>query len=253
MIRTSSRWIVGIGLVGMLGASCVAKEKLINAPNRGGPNATNVSLANKMADDTPMTAMSSDQLARGDQGGDTLTPFEATPATAYVAKVKNLLTGLGPTSEELDQVSQSPNALAELIDRWMAQPEYQAKALAFYRDAFQQNQVTLGMLFEAQNMTFNMNGTYQAMLERNIMESFPRTVWQLVAERRPFNETVTTERYMMTAPLMAMIAFMDTYQVADNGARTDLAIRQWPDFHYQLDHAVAEILTIIKQARSSQT
>src|SRR6185436_8980645 len=62
---------------------------------------------------------------------------------AYVAKVKNLLTGLAPTAEELQAVRSDGKALAPLIDGWMARPEFQRKMLDFFTQAFQQTQVTV--------------------------------------------------------------------------------------------------------------
>src|SRR5262245_58828517 len=71
---------------------------------------------------------------------------EALPPQAYVAKVKNLLSGLQPTDGEVSAVRKDPEALRGLIMQWTALPEYRAKMLDFFRNAFQQNHVQLAAL-----------------------------------------------------------------------------------------------------------
>jgi hypothetical protein len=137
-----------------------------------------------------------------------------------VAKVKNLLTGQPPTDEELKAVSADPKALAPLIDKWMAQPEFQQKSLAFFQNAFQQGQITLEELNDQLPERFFAGGTLAPRMLLSIKESFPRTVWQLSAEGRPLHEAVTTRRFLLNPPLMALLAYLDVTPVDDKGTRT---------------------------------
>jgi hypothetical protein len=138
--------------------------------------------------------------------------------SAYVAKVKNLLTGLSPTAEELAAVSADGKALAPLIDGWMARPEFQRKMLDFFTQSFQQTQVTVADYEEQLGMpTQPWNPVDRVRFQQSAEQSFSRTVWQLIEEGRPFTEVATTERFMLNPPLMAALAFMDAWQVDDSG------------------------------------
>ena len=148
-------------------------------------------------------------------------PFEPVSPQDYVPKVKNLLTGLAATDDEVSAVVVDPTALKGLIDKWMALPEFQAKMLDFFRNAFQQNQVNLQTLVTTLNTNFPMNTTYTAMLQRNIMDSFPRTAWDYVANGKPFNGTMTTPTYMMTTAMMTFLSYVDEIQVDDKNKTTN--------------------------------
>src|SRR5258708_8857357 len=65
------------------------------------------------------------------------------PAYVYVAKVKNILTGLAPTTDDVKAVDADPSALRGLIDQWMQLPQYPSKMQTFFELAFQQTQVTI--------------------------------------------------------------------------------------------------------------
>ena len=69
-------------------------------------------------------------------------PFEPVTPAVYVAKVKNIMTGLPATDAEVAAVVNDPTALRGLIDTWEAMPQFQGRMLDFFRNAFQQNQVT---------------------------------------------------------------------------------------------------------------
>src|SRR5262245_38995365 len=83
----------------------------------------------------------------GDQGGGTggtggtITPFETISTRAAVGKVKNLLTGMPPTDQDVATVTANGvTGLQSLIDAWTTAPEfkdlYRQKMLAFFRNAF---------------------------------------------------------------------------------------------------------------------
>jgi hypothetical protein len=74
--------------------------------------------------------------------------FESVGPESYVSKVKNLLTGLGPTDAELQAVRADEQALTGLIDEWMKTPQFQARMLRFFSNAFQQGQLNRASLIE---------------------------------------------------------------------------------------------------------
>lgn len=136
-------------------------------------------------------------------------PFEPVGPNVYVPKVKNLLTGLAATDDEVKAVIADPNALRPLIDKWMGLPSFKTRMLDFYRNAFQQNQVTLDQLMTNLNTQFIINNDYAPRLTRNLMDSFGLTVWQLMQEGAPFTSAFTTRRYMMTTAMASLLSYLD--------------------------------------------
>ena len=143
-------------------------------------------------------------------------PFEPVGPMTYVPKVKSLLTGLAATDAEVQAVVKDPNALKGLIDQWMALPSFQLRMVDFFRNAFQQNQVDIGLLQTSLNSNFQINDTLSSTLARNLMDSFALTAWELVKEGRPFNETLGTDRYMLTTAMMSTMSFLDDMHVSDD-------------------------------------
>ena len=142
-------------------------------------------------------------------------PFQPTAAQSSVRKVKNLLTGLPPTDEDIATVTASGAAgLQTLISSWMTHPDFVAnfreKMLFFFRNAFQQTGFNAAEDFKPQLLT-NAGFDFQATpgddifprLLQNVEDSFALTAWQLMAEGRPFSEVITTRRLMMTTALMS--------------------------------------------------
>ena len=154
-------------------------------------------------------------------GGPPGAPFEAVGPSTFVPKVKNLMTGLAATDAEVQAVVADPNALRGLIDQWMALPEFQGRMLDFFRNAFQQNQVVLGSLMANLGLNFQVNPAIQKQLERNIMDSFPMTVWEMVKAGQPLNTAVTTNQYMMTTAMMSLLSYADDLNVDDKGKTTN--------------------------------
>ncbi len=148
-------------------------------------------------------------------------PFEAVGPATYVPKVKNLMTGLAATNEEVAAVVADPNALRGLVDGWMALPEFQGRMLDFFRNAFQQNQVNLGTLMSNLGLNMQFNQAIQKQLERNIMDSFPMTAWELVKAGQPLNKAITTNQYMMTTAMMTLMSYADDLHVDDKGKTTN--------------------------------
>jgi hypothetical protein len=145
--------------------------------------------------------------ASGADGGSAspILPFEAVAPESYVAKVKNLLTGLPATAAELTAVQKDPTALAGLIDQWLALPSADTKLIDFFGDAFQQTQMTADDFSdEIGDMT-----AAPAALMPNLQESFARTALAIMKAGTPFNQTVTTSSFMMTTALLQFYSFLD--------------------------------------------
>lgn len=150
-------------------------------------------------------------------GGDTyepVFPFEAVGAHTYVSKVKNLLTGLPATDEEVASVTADPAELRAMVDTWFKTPEAKAKFLALYGNMFQQNNVVeqdLSPLIGSRGLT----GFADARMVANVEESFPRTVAAVVENREPFSSTVTTKTVYMTTALLSLYLMNDTFLAKD--------------------------------------
>lgn len=156
----------------------------------------------------------------------------ATPAT-YVAKIKGLLASSPATDAEVKAVTADPGALPGLIDTWMQQPEFQAKMLRFFRNAFQQGQISAVNLIDQLG-----ENSINARLMGNITDSFALTAWQLaMVEGRPFTEAITTDRYMLTPPLATFLAYLDNRDINDQARLTDRIVQANKDFTVTLSHA----------------
>jgi len=167
-------------------------------------------------------------LAGGDDGGITAgddgsasyaggSPFEPVGVASYVPKVKNVLTGLAATDAELRAVALDPAALRGLIDQWMTLAPFQQRMLDFFRNAFQQNHVTLPVLLQNIGLNVQISDQYVKQFERSVMDSFPLTVWELLKEGQPLNAAITTNRYMLTTAMMSLMSLSDEINVGDNG------------------------------------
>src|SRR3954471_5258866 len=189
--------------------------------------------------------------AGGDPGSTTPPPppFEPATAAASVRKVKSLLTGMTPTDDEVALVTaQGAGGLKTLIDGWTAdptlQPMYRDRMLAFFRNTFQQTGFNPAEDFKPQLLTnggFDFAATpgddiFQRLVQ-NIQDSLAMTAWQLIADGRPFNEVLTTTRFMMTTALKgtylqiemprSQAATTITWKIDESG--TDIPIEQIVD------------------------
>jgi hypothetical protein len=148
--------------------------------------------------------------------------FHADSPNVYVPKVKNLLVGLPPTDAELGQVAADPSALKSLIAGWMALPEYQDKMMRFFQLAFQQTQVAMvDFADQAYPRQLVVNATTAPLLLQNAQESFARTMLSLTAAEHPLAEANTTRQFMMTTAMKELYAFLDVWEVDDDGKVTD--------------------------------
>jgi hypothetical protein len=149
-------------------------------------------------------------------------PFQADPPSVYVAKVKNILVGLPPTDAEVKSVEADPTQLGSLVDSWMALPQYSRKMLRFFELAFQQTQVSyIDFADQAYPRQVDINASTIPLLVQNAQQSFARTMLALVAQGHPLTEAMTTHQLMMTTAMKELYAFLDVWEVDDNGKVTD--------------------------------
>ncbi|MET0793823.1 MAG: hypothetical protein ABW061_20055 [Polyangiaceae bacterium] len=155
-------------------------------------------------------------------GADPVQTFEPVSVFAAVRKVKNLLTGLPPTDEEIQAVASAqdrPAALRTLINGWTSPDQaathdaFRGKLIGFFRNAFQQTGFTPNEDFKLQllengGFDFGPLGIYAddafPRLVQNIQDSFALTAWEIVAAGEPFSEVLTTHKFRMTTALKSL-------------------------------------------------
>src|SRR6266540_290992 len=146
-------------------------------------------------------------------------PVSQTVAFSAVRKVKNLLTGMAPSDADVALVTaQGPAGLQQLIAGWMTSEPYQTalreKMVAFFRNMFQQTgfipqedfklQLLEGGGFDFGGNTRTVGDDAFPRIVQNLQDSFALTAWQLVQEGRPFTDTLTTNRFVMTTALKSL-------------------------------------------------
>src|SRR5262245_63906915 len=148
------------------------------------------------------------------------TPIPSDVAYVAVRKVKNLLTGMPPSDEDVALVTSTGAAgLQQLVSTWQTTDPYRGlfadKMVGFFRNAFQQTGFTPTEDFKIQLLTnggfdFGPGGSRLAgddafpRIVQNLQDSFAKTAWQLVQEGHPFTETLTTNRFVMTTALKSL-------------------------------------------------
>ena len=179
-----------------------------------------------------------------DDDAGTVQPFQADPPAVYVAKVKDVLTGLPPTQIEIDQVSAASDpkaALVALIDGWMKTPEYADKMLRFFKLALQQTQITkTDFAMMLPNNDLGDDNTIASLIVQNASESMARTMLALVAHGQPLTAAMTTHQFMMTPPLMELYALMDWNQPDD----ADRVIDQFGQANQSVKLAIEDSVAI---------
>ncbi len=146
-------------------------------------------------------------------------PFEPTTARSAIGKVKNALTGLAPTDDEVASVEKDTTALGKMIDSWFITPEAQLKMRGFYANAFQQSQVIESDL--GAQLTFaGTNNFLGTRVLQSVRESFPRTVQAMVAAKQPFTDAITTHVVHLNPALMAFYVMADDVLMTDDNKRS---------------------------------
>jgi hypothetical protein len=159
-----------------------------------------------------------------DGGADTAdaTPFAAAAPVVYVAKVKNILVGLPPTNDEIQAVTADPTKLKDLVTTWLAMPGYTDKMTRFFELAFQQTQVNeVDFSDQAFPKQIDINASTAPLIVQNAEQSFARTMLALLSQGRPLTDSVTTNQLMMTTALKELYAFLDVWEVDDDGKVAD--------------------------------
>jgi hypothetical protein len=157
-----------------------------------------------------------------DAGADAA-PFVAAAPVAYIAKVKNVLVGLPPTDDEVKAVTADPTQMKALVTAWMKLPGYATKMKRFFELAFQQTQVTaVDFSDQAFPKQVDINATTTPLLVQNAQQSFALTMIKLLGDGRPLTDATTTTTVMMTTALKELYAFLDVWQVGDDGTVKDL-------------------------------
>ena len=161
--------------------------------------------------------------ASSSDASDAGAPFTAALPASYVAKVKNILVGLPPSDAEVMSIAADPTKMKALVQTWMKLPGYQTKMKRFFELAFQQTQVSA---VDFSDQTFpkqlSINNTTTPLLVQNAQQSFALTMIELLSEGRPLTDATTTNKLMMTTAMKELYAFLDVWQVADDGTVTDL-------------------------------
>jgi hypothetical protein len=142
-------------------------------------------------------------------------------AAVYLAKVKNVLTGLPPSDAELAAVQADPGKLGALVEGWMALPVYRQKMRRFFALAFQQTQLNANDFADQVFAVIGRNDSTTPLILQNVEESFARTMVELTAEGRPLTEAMTTRRFMMTTALKELYGLLDTIEVGNEGEFSD--------------------------------
>ena len=147
---------------------------------------------------------------------------ELSPPEVYGTKVKTILTGLPLTAEELADLRADPAALAQLVDRWMATPEFDGSLTRLFQTAFQQNELDvdgLTTMLRRNNLNWGRferpREDLRELTELNVQESFARTALRIVKEGRPFHEVLTTDTYEMTTALVVLHALLERRYTSD--------------------------------------
>jgi hypothetical protein len=135
---------------------------------------------------------------------------------AAATKVKDLLVGLPLTDEERRQVDGRPESLRDLVDTWMKTPQFERRLLAFFRQAFQQEQIGETELLPQLRGFINYNPLKNELME-NLQSQFAMMALSWFKERQPFSQALTTRKFLMTVPMMVMYAAMDAIPVDDKG------------------------------------
>jgi hypothetical protein len=153
-------------------------------------------------------------------------PFEPIAAAAATRKVKNLITGLAPTDAEIATVTSSgQQGLQTLINGWMSDmttgPMFKDKMVTFFRNLFQQTGFQATEDFKIQllqngGFDFGPIGTGAVgddaffRLVQNLQDSFALTAWQIVSEKQPFTNVLTTQKFVMTTGLKSLYIQIET-------------------------------------------
>jgi hypothetical protein len=159
--------------------------------------------------------------------------FAKASAESVISKVKFLIHGGAPTSNELQLIKQAredqreTEELKDLLDEWLESPEAERKLHAFFRLTLQQTSVLGSYANSDQRNLFGIvSDTEDQRLRNNLQDTFVNTTLNLIKEGRPFNEVLNTKRWQVTTATLSMLAFMDNRRAIEGEHRntTDLRV-----------------------------
>ena len=150
---------------------------------------------------------------------DTDVPFEPMDLRASATRVKTFITGKGLTDTEWNRLSGRGELSADDVDTWMRDPAYQQRLLDIFSETFQQKQtVDLNITQQWGFQSKSLRESDERMVDA-VRTYFARTALALVNDNRPFTETLTTTRFMLNPPLMALLAYLDANPIDDDMKR----------------------------------
>jgi hypothetical protein len=161
-------------------------------------------------------------------------PFNADAPAIYVAKVKTILVGLPPTDAEINAVVADPNALAGLVDQWMALPQYEPKMMVFFELTFQQTQVGTAD-FTAIAPPNGFVGAALPLMIQNATESFARTMLAFNESSAPLTNAFTTHQFMLTPALAQFYGYLDIRRSDDAGKLLDQFSKDNPTLQFTIE------------------
>lgn len=182
---------------------------------------TTIPGAGQGADPTGAVPTGSVPTGTSGDGNDAVFAFYAVPRPTALRKAKLLLTGALPTEAEISGYNADEGVLRRYIASWMQTPAYRAILQNFFAVQFQQSQIRFESL---QNGLYDGISSPQSSAFANLQESFARTAMALIDEGRPFTETMTTTRHMLTTRLMVYYAYSDLNRRDDRG---NISNRWW--------------------------
>ena len=140
------------------------------------------------------------------EGPGPIDPFEPVPVSSAVRKVKTLLNGDAPTSEEISAVAEDQSALRSLIEGWIDSDRGQEKLMSFFLLALQQEMREEDLeQFDRLRRYRSLNAPYRKVMS----ESFARTALDLVARNQPLTQIATTREWMVTTANLVLLLYPD--------------------------------------------
>jgi hypothetical protein len=176
----------------------------------------------------------------GGSGGVTPPPtFEPVSARTIVRKVKGLLTGQPPVDSDIAAVTNNgASGLQGLIANWTMTPDFRDRMLFLFRNTFQQTGFIATEDFKPQLLenggldlgpvgAIAVGDDAYTRIVQNLQDSFARTVWQIIADGRPFSDVLTTRKFMMTTALKSL--YLQIEMPNDQPLRFDFNLKrlQW--------------------------
>jgi hypothetical protein len=152
-------------------------------------------------------------------------PFEPTPTFSGLRKIKALINGGVPTTDEVSRVDVDPTVLRTLVTEWSTGPAFERKLADFFLVSLQQR-------LQAEDLTqfdrLRSSREYAQKFVSILEDSFVKTAIHMVNQGIPFTQITTTRTWMVTTANLILLLYPDQTG-ADKGevhsltSHTDLA------------------------------